>query len=136
MDKYHGDKLVPPEFENELNNIAIDDDGVIHDSSKGWHDGTCYGQPLPGSLEAIKKLSKNFNIIIFTARSKSSRPLVNNMTGTELVSDWLKKHDVLDCVKEITSEKPRAQIYSDDKGYRFKDWESTFYDLDKILKIY
>ena len=58
------------------------------------------------------------------------------MTGTELVSDWLKKHDVLDCVKEITSEKPRAQIYIDDKGYRFKDWESTFYDLDKILKIY
>ena len=45
---------VPPGFENELNNVAIDFDGVIHDFDKGWHDGTCYGEPLPGSIEAIK----------------------------------------------------------------------------------
>ena len=58
-------KHVPPGFEHELKNIAIDFDGVIHEFL-GWGDGTCYGKPLPGSLEAIKKLSQNWNIIIFT----------------------------------------------------------------------
>ena len=48
-------KEVPPGFESDLKNIAIDFDGVIHNFDKGWYDGTCYGEPLPGSLEAIKK---------------------------------------------------------------------------------
>ena len=67
---------VPPGFENELNNIAIDFDGVIHNFDKGWHDGTCYGDPIPGALEAIKDLSQNYKIIIFTAKAKPNRPLV------------------------------------------------------------
>ena len=95
------DKEVPPGFEREIKNIAVDFDGVIHDFSKGWHDGTCYGDPLPGSLEALRSLSKKFNVIIFTAKAKANRPLVNGMTGTQLVSNWLEKHDVLDCVYEI-----------------------------------
>ena len=53
---------VPPGFEDELNNVAIDFDGVIHNFDKGWHDGTCYGSPLPGSIEAIKSLSKKYNL--------------------------------------------------------------------------
>jgi len=116
---------VPPGFESEVDNIAIDFDGVIHDFSKGWHDGTCYGNPLPGSLDALRSLSKRFNIVIFTAKAKPNRPLVNGKTGRQLVSEWLDKHDVLSCVREITSEKPRAQLYIDDKGYRFESWEST-----------
>ena len=55
---------VPPGFENELKNIAIDFDGVVHTFDKGWHDGTCYGNPIAGSLEAIKILAKKYNIII------------------------------------------------------------------------
>ena len=82
---------VPPGFENELNNIAIDFDGVIHNFEKGWYDGTCYGEPLPGSLEALKTLSQKYNIIIFTAKAKSNRPLVNGKTGTELVKERLEK---------------------------------------------
>ena len=58
-------KEVPPGFEKDLQNIAIDFDGVVHDFSKGWHDGTCYGDPLPGSLDAIRELSKKYNIIIY-----------------------------------------------------------------------
>ena len=118
-------KEVPPGFENELKNVAIDFDGVIHTFDKGWHDGTCYGDPLPGSIEAIKKLSKQYNIIIFTAKVKPSRPLVNGKTGHELVMEWLDKHGVLDCVDEITCEKPRAQIYIDDKAYHFTNWKDA-----------
>ena len=124
---------VPPGFENELNNVAIDFDGVIHDFDKGWHDGTCYGEPLPGSIEAIKNLSKKYNIIIFTAKAKKNRPIVNGKTGVELVKEWLEKYDLLDYVNEITSEKPRAKIYIDDNGYRFENWTKTLNDIEEIL---
>jgi len=124
---------VPPGFENELNNVAVDFDGVIHNFDKGWHDGTCYGEPLPGSIEAIKILSKKYNIIIFTAKAKKNRPLVNGKTGVELVKEWLKKYNLLDYVNEITSEKPRAKIYIDDNGYRFENWEKTLNDIEEIL---
>jgi len=125
---------VPPGFEEELNNIAIDFDGVIHNFDKGWHDGTCYGNPMPGSIEAIKTLSKKYNIVLFTAKVKPDRPLVNGKTGKELVKDWLEKHDILQYIKQITCEKPRAQIYIDDKGYRFTDWKTTLNDLEAFIE--
>ncbi len=124
---------VPPGFENELNNIAIDFDGVIHNFDKGWHDGTCYGEPLPGSIEAIKNLSKNYNIIIFTAKAKKNRPLVNGKTGVQLVEEWLIKYGLMEYINEITSEKPRAKIYIDDNGYRFETWDKTLIDIEEIL---
>lgn len=124
---------VPPGFENELNNIAIDFDGVIHNFDKGWHDGTCYGDPIPGAIEAIKTLSKKYKIIIFTAKAKPNRPLVDGKTGVELVKSWLEKHDILDCVSEITSEKPHAQLYIDDNAYRFIDWGKALKDLENLI---
>tara|TARA_B100001989_G_scaffold228776_1_gene185767 strand:- start:457 stop:855 length:399 start_codon:yes stop_codon:yes gene_type:complete len=124
---------VPPGFENELNNIAIDFDGVIHNFDKGWHDGTCYGEPIPGALEAIKNLSQNYKIIIFTAKAKPNRPLVQGKTGLTLVEEWLKKYDIFKYVSEITSEKPRAQIYIDDRGYRFINWDKTFHDIKRLI---
>lgn len=124
---------VPPGFENELNNIAIDFDGVIHNFDKGWHDGTCYGDPIPGAIEAIKKLSKKYKIIIFTAKAKPNRPLVDGKTGIELVRLWLMKYDILDCISEITSEKPHAQLYIDDNAYRFIGWEEALKDLEDLI---
>ena len=124
-------KEVPPGFESDLKNLAIDFDGVIHTFDKGWYDGTCYGEPNEGSLEAIKKLAESYTIIIFTAKAKPSRPLVNGKTGTELVEEWLTKHDVMQYVKEITSEKPRSQIYIDDKGYHFENWQDTLKHLEE-----
>tara|TARA_R100001510_G_C7491278_1_gene98984 strand:- start:112 stop:501 length:390 start_codon:yes stop_codon:yes gene_type:complete len=123
-------KDFPPGFEEDYKNIAIDFDGVVHTFDKGFHDGTCYGEPIEGSLEAIKQLSKKYNVVIFTAKAKPSRPLVNGKTGSELVYDWLVKHDVMKYVKQITSEKPRSFIYIDDKGYRFENWSDTMKFLE------
>ena len=91
----------------------------------GYLDGSCYGEPIEGSLEAVRMLSKKFNIILFTAKAKPSRPLVNGKTGTELVWEWLKKYGIDHCVKDVTSEKPRSFLYIDDNGYRFENWKDT-----------
>jgi FMN phosphatase YigB (HAD superfamily) len=118
--------------QEEKHNIGVDFDGVLHDNNLGFHDGTIYGEPLPGAIEAIKQLSLNFKIIIYTAKAKSDRPLVNGKTGTELVCEWLENHKILKYIQEVTSEKPRALIYIDDKGYRFENWKAT---LDFVKTI-
>jgi 5'(3')-deoxyribonucleotidase len=123
----------PPGFEDQSTIIAIDFDGVLHNADKGWGDGTCYGDPLPGSIDAIKELSKKYKIIIFTAKAKPDRPLVNGKTGTELVQEWFKKNNILEYIDSITSEKPRAELYIDDNGYRFENWNDTLKFIENIL---
>jgi 5'(3')-deoxyribonucleotidase len=125
----------PPGFENEKKNLAIDFDGVIHNANKGWGDGTCYGDPLPGALEALKLLSQKYKIIIFTAKAKPDRPLVNGKTGAVLVFEWLKEHNVHQYVSLVTSEKPRADLYIDDNGYRFANWIDTLDFIKSYEKL-
>jgi len=126
---------------NEYNNlqekennsqIAIDFDGVVHRNSKGFHDGTVYDEPIPGAIEAIKELSKTYTLVLFTAKAKPDRPLVNGKTGKELIWEWLDKHNISSYIKEITSEKPRAIAYIDDRGFRFENWTDTLNFLNSI----
>lgn len=125
-------KSFPPGKESDANNLAIDFDGVVHTFDKGFFDGTCYGEPIAGALDAIKELSKKFRIVIFTAKAKPDRPLINGKTGTELVEEWLTKHGIMEYVHEITSEKPRALLYIDDNGYRFENWNDTLEFVNKL----
>ena len=115
----------PPGFDDDAKNLGVDFDGVIHNMNKGFYDGTCYGDPLPGALESLKQLSQKYTIIIYTAKAKSSRPLVEGKTGIELVWEWLKKYNVDQYVKEVTAEKPRAILYIDDNCYRHTNWKDT-----------
>jgi len=124
----------PPGFENDKKNLAIDFDGVIHDWSKGWHDGTCYGKPIKGAKKSIKLISKDFRIIIFSAKCKPDRPLVNGKTGKELIIEWLEKYDLLDYVAEVTHEKPRSVLYIDDNAYRFDNWVKTLNFITKHIE--
>lgn len=117
---------------DQARNIGIDFDGVIHNDNKGFHDGTIYGDAIEGALESIKELSKKYNIIVFTAKAKPDRPLINGKSGIELVREWLKKNGIEKYVKEITAEKPRAIIYIDDKGYRFNNWKETITFINSI----
>ena len=115
----------PPGFEKDIKNIAIDFDGVIHSNKNGYYDGTCYGEPVDGALEAIKELSKEYQIIIFSAKCKPDRPLINERTGQQLILEWLDEYGFLNYISDVTHEKPRAVIYIDDKGYHFKSWLET-----------
>ena len=102
---------------------------MIHSASKGFHDGTIYDNPVEGSAEALKKISSKYNVIIYTCKARSDRGLINGKTGVELVWEWLQKHDMSKYVTKVTSEKPRAVAYIDDKGYNFKNWNLCLKEL-------
>lgn len=103
--------------------VAIDYDGVVHAYSKGWHDGTCYDEPVPGALDAITALMRVRPVAVMTARPLGP------------VAEWLNVHlpDVplmvdgacaieywphLDSVL-VTNRKIVARHYIDDRAIRF-----------------
>lgn len=120
------EKIRKHSFPDETENVGIDFDGVIHQCSKGFYDGTIYDPPVPGAKQALETLSKKYRVIVFSAKAKPDRPLIGGKTGVELIWDWLDKHEMSDYVCEVTAEKPRAVFYVDDKAVRFTNWESTF----------
>jgi ribonucleotide monophosphatase NagD (HAD superfamily) len=111
--------------------IALDFDGVIHDDSKGFHDGTIYGLPIDGTESALIELSKNYKLIIFTCKANPKRPLVNEKTGVKLIWEWLEKWNFRQYISDVVWGKPNALIYIDDKGFRFNDWQTTIEYLNE-----
>ncbi len=109
--------------------IGVDFDGVVHKNSKGFHDGTIYDDPLPGTKEALSFLSEKYKLIIYTCKANPERPLINGMTGVELISEWLKKHELDQYIDDITDKKPRAIFYIDDKVIRFYTWVQALADI-------
>jgi len=92
--------------------IAIDFDGVIHNYSQGWADGSCYDLPVTGALYAIQSLAnKGYKVVIFTARD-----------DLKAVKDWFRQYYTEEGIPEITNKKPKAIAYIDDRGIRFTNW--------------
>jgi hypothetical protein len=48
--------------------VAVDFDGVLHAYTKGWHDGSVYDTPMPGSVEALTDLTKRVAVFVHTTR--------------------------------------------------------------------
>lgn len=128
---WKGNKIRKHSYPDEKVNIGVDFDGVIHKCSKGYYDGTIYDDPVEGAYEALERLSSQYTIIMYTAKAKPDRGLVNGKTGTELVWEWLEKQDMSKFVSKVTSEKPRAVCYIDDKCVEFTNWAECFESLEK-----
>lgn len=128
---WKGGKIREHSYPDEQINIGVDFDGVIHKCSKGYYDGTIYDDPIEGAYEALEKLSSHYTVIVYTAKAKPDRGLVNGKTGIELVWEWLEEQDMAKFVSKVTAEKPRAVCYIDDKGVEFTDWERCFQRLEE-----
>jgi len=111
-------------YPDETKNIALDFDGVLHKNSKGYYDGTIYDDPVDGAREALEKLSQKYDVVVFTTKAKKDRGLIDGKSGTELVWEWLEKNQMAKYITKVTSEKPRAVAYIDDKGIAFDNWEN------------
>ena len=118
------------QHERNTKQLAIDFDGVIHKSSKSFHDGTIYDDPVDGVEEALKRLSKDYTLIIYTCKANPDRPLINDKTGTELIWEWLRKYGLDKYIEDITYTKPNAKYYIDDKAVRFTNWNQVIEEIN------
>ena len=100
---------------------------------EGFYDGTIYDDPIEGAFEALEKLAQDYTVIVYTCKAKPDRGLVNGKTGTELVWEWLKEHNMAQFVSKVTAEKPRAQDFiSMIRQLGLPDWDSTFKQIEEI----
>ncbi|MBQ6357483.1 MAG: hypothetical protein IJI97_00805 [Clostridia bacterium] len=111
--------------------IAVDFDGVIHSYDRGWHDGSIYGDWLPGAPAGVRYLMSMYPVFILTSRNPKQ------------VARWIEKTSRLQCVTRfprrkrfwdrqdvllVTDRKLPAFAYLDDRAVLFTDWNSILSD--------
>ncbi len=106
--------------------MAVDFDGVIHRYSRGWHDGTIYDKPMKGVKLALRRLRKEFKIVIFSRRAAHQ--------GAAEIKKWLGANKI--SYDTVTRVKPRAHWYIDDRAIRFTTWDNTLKELARLEKNY
>lgn len=126
-----------PEPSGRVPTIALDFDGVIHAYSRGWHDGTIYDELMPGAVEGMRELLKNYAVFIFTARSnlRAVADYVRDRLGVPVSVDhpevprqfWSTRDIVY-----VTGRKLPAVAYVDDRGVRFTSWDDVFEQLEHL----
>ena len=99
-------------------NIAIDFDGVIH-AHKNPIEGRRMGPPIEGAKEALKTLSRKYNIIIFSVWGDKPKT----------IEDFMKYYEL--SFNSVTNIKPNATFYIDDRGLHFNSWSETLAEVDK-----
>ena len=98
--------------------LAIDFDGVIYDPSTH--------NIYPDTITYMDILCKRFKVIVFSARAA-------NPGGLLTIRNVLNYHMIP--VDEITSTKPQADLYIDDKAIHHTDWDSTLNQISQRLGL-
>lgn len=106
--------------------ICVDFDGVVHAYSKGWHDGTCYDDPLYGAAVGLAALlDQGWRVIIHTARDPAAAIAWMDQRLDRGLCDrlfiWTGRG------------KPIAHVYLDDRGLRFESWDQALRDLKELF---
>lgn len=103
--------------------IAIDLDGTIHDPFNRLP-GYKMGQPIQGAAQAIKQLrDAGHEVIIFPTWA-------DNQQRRQAIVNWLTYFQVP--FDDITSVKPDAGAYVDNRAIRFINWEQTLKEIEDI----
>ena len=96
--------------------ICVDVDGVLNDY-KGY-DGDNLGKPKPGAKEFLQELNKNYKVVILSARRYTQ------------IMKWLNDYGLWEYISNVTSFKPPALAYIDDRGIQFNgNYQETLKQL-------
>jgi hypothetical protein len=123
--------------------VAVDFDGVIHAQPRGWLDGSVYGDPLPGALDGLRSLMADYPVFIFTSRNapqvatwlaRYDFAVSTDDSSLTHDRDWNGKIWDVRGVLLVTNRKLGAQVYIDDRGVRFSDWEQALADVKRYAR--
>lgn len=101
-----------------LPRVAVDFDGVVNSYTNGWNGGALDTEPVPGTADALRELSKRYELVIFTAR--------HDLDG---VRRWLVEHRLAHYFTDVTNRKPAATVYLDDRALKFESWAQALLEL-------
>ncbi len=110
--------------------VAIDFDGVLHPYTEGWKGFVPVDEkPWEGAREFLEQLrSEGFTIVVFSTRCESEEGL----NGT---TEWLRKHDLLPLIADVTCQKPAAVAYVDDRAVTFRgDWGEVWRQVHRLTE--
>lgn len=99
--------------------ICFDFDGVLHSYRRGWTGLNPEDPPVPGAQEAVRKITEmGYDVVVHSARARDAE-------GVAATRAWLESHKFPKM--RISSTKPGADLYIDDRGFRFVgDWDRVF----------
>lgn len=104
------------------NTVCLDFDGVLAQ----WELGmplNAIGEPIPEGLTlAYRLMGKGYHLVILTARPDFLHPKI---------AEWLSSKGI---DAPVTSEKPPALLYIDDRGFRFTGNPKDSSDILDLLE--
>ena len=94
--------------------IAIDFDGVIHSYTTPWQGETIIPDPpVSGIGQALEDIrNAGYEIAVYSTRC-------DTVEGRRAVMQWLSKHNLRQYINRVTSLKPPATVYIDDRAICF-----------------
>ncbi|MCZ7685689.1 MAG: hypothetical protein M5U28_45680 [Sandaracinaceae bacterium] len=109
--------------------LAVDFDGVIHSYASGWQGPTAIADPpVPGAIDWLTAASERFDLAIHSVRSAQPG-------AVDAMRAWLREHGLPERVLErlrFPVAKPPAELYLDDRAYRF---DGTFPSFDALAEL-
>ena len=119
--------------------VGFDFDGVIHKYSKGWQDGRIYDEANPQVLDLMLFLQK-VGIPVFICSARKPEQIINwwNKQGfwTEAakIGDKVTFYNNLNIIG-VTNRKLPAQLYIDDRAYKYTGQTVKQFILDHLEKL-
>jgi phosphoglycolate phosphatase-like HAD superfamily hydrolase len=95
--------------------LAIDFDGVLHDHLHPAEGGVL-GAPIEGAKASMRLL-----------REQGHKLVIFSVKPPDIIDDWCRNFDIP--FDRITTLKPEADAYIDDKAIRFFNWKLTLASL-------
>ena len=104
---------------SDMRTVCVDFDGVLN-TYTGWKGEGELFEPQAGAEDFLVSLvTYGYRVVIFTTRP------------SERVWEWLCRYDINDFVDDVTSVKPPATAYIDDRSICFKgSYQAVLEELD------